>query len=201
VAAESAIRLGNLGTLLDATIDGWRSRSDLHQTYSGPYAELVHYSGRVLQALTYAPTGAIVAAPELDASVLTLVLTGYLGSDDPRARATVEAIARGLTDERGFVYRYRSADGLEGAEGTFAICTFWLAQCFALIGDVERACGLFEAVVAHANDVGLLSEEIDSRTGDLWGNFPQAFTHNGLVNAAWAIANAERLAPNGGPTQ
>lgn len=128
---------------------------------------------------------------DLDASVLLIFLTGFIGAEDPRMRATVETIAAGLSDERGFVYRYRAPDGLKGDEGTFAICTFWLIQCFAHLGDVARARELFERMTAHANDVGLLSEEIDPGTGALLGNFPQAFTHVGLVNAAWAIAVAE----------
>jgi GH15 family glucan-1,4-alpha-glucosidase len=127
----------------------------------------------------------------LDASSLMLLLTGFLPADDPRMRATVEAVAEHLTDEHGFVYRYRVDDGLAGEEGTFAICTFWLAQCLAELGDTRRARELVEGVVAYANDVGLLSEEIDPVTGELLGNFPQAFTHIGLVNAAWAIALAE----------
>ena len=106
-----------------------------------------------------------------------------------RARATIEAVARELTDDRGLVYRYRADDGLEGEEASFGICTFWLVQCFALLGEVERAAALFEAVASCANDVGLLSEEI-SPDGELLGNFPQAFTHVGLVNAAWALAQA-----------
>jgi GH15 family glucan-1,4-alpha-glucosidase len=128
----------------------------------------------------------------LDASALMLAIVGFLGPTDPRVVATVEAVARDLTDERGFVFRYRNDDGLDGGEGTFTICTFWLAQCLALIGQVDRARALFERVVACANDVGLLSEQIDPATGALLGNFPQAFTHIGLVNAAWAITVAER---------
>jgi GH15 family glucan-1,4-alpha-glucosidase len=107
-------------------------------------------------------------------------------------RATIDAIAARLTDERGLVYRYLTSDGLDGDEGTFLLCTFWLAQAQALAGDVQRARATFEAAVACVNDVGLLSEEVDPHTGELLGNFPQAFSHIGLVNAAWAIAEAER---------
>ena len=84
----------------------------------------------------------------------------------------------------------RGAGGLGGQEGTFAICTFWLVECLALMGETTLACRLFEAMAACANDVGLLSEEVDPATGELLGNFPQAFTHIGLVNAAWAISQA-----------
>ena len=109
--------------------------------------------------------------------------------------ATINAIAERLTDERGLVYRYDTrggADGLEGREGTFVLCTFWLAQALALAGQVERAREVFERAAAFVNDLGLLSEEVDPATGELLGNVPQAFSHIGLVNAAWAIDQAER---------
>jgi len=129
---------------------------------------------------------------ELDASVLMMAIVGFLPADDPRMRSTIETIADQLTDERGFVYRYRGEDDLVGEEGTFALCTFWLAHCWALLGDVQRARELCDRMVSCANDVGLFSEEIDAETGALLGNFPQAFTHVGLINAAWAIQVAER---------
>jgi GH15 family glucan-1,4-alpha-glucosidase len=127
---------------------------------------------------------------ELDASALMLPIVGFLPGTDPRVRSTIDAIDAGLTDNRGLVYRYRSQDGLEGEEGTFLICTFWLAQALAEAGELERATRKFEVAVAYANDVGLLSEEVDPRTGEMLGNFPQAFSHIGLVNAAWAISQA-----------
>jgi GH15 family glucan-1,4-alpha-glucosidase len=90
------------------------------------------------------------------------------------------------------VYRYRSDDGLEGEEGTFLPCTFWLAHAQALAGQLDRSKSTFERAAAYMNDVGLLAEEVDPVTGDLLGNFPQAFSHIGLINAAWAISQAER---------
>ncbi|MEX2586708.1 MAG: glycoside hydrolase family 15 protein [Actinomycetota bacterium] len=128
---------------------------------------------------------------DLDASALMLPIVGFLAPDDPRVVATVEAVAEHLTDDRGFVYRYRAGDGLAGAEGTFTMCTFWLAQCWAMMGRLDAARELFEAAAGCANDVGLLSEQIDPADGALLGNFPQAFTHIGLINAAWAIAQAK----------
>jgi GH15 family glucan-1,4-alpha-glucosidase len=128
---------------------------------------------------------------ELDASALMMPIVGFLDATDPRMRATIDAIADRLTDERGLVYRYRSHDGLEGDEGTFLLCTFWLAHAQALAGEVDRARGTFERAVAYVNDVGLLAEEVDPESGELLGNFPQAFSHIGLVNAAWAISRAE----------
>ena len=127
---------------------------------------------------------------ELDASTLMMPIVGFLPADDPRMLATIDAIAERLTDARGFVYRYLNEDGLPGGEGTFGICTFWLAECLALAGEVDRASALFELMAGCANDVGLLSEEVDPETGELLGNFPQAFTHIGLIHAALAIITA-----------
>jgi GH15 family glucan-1,4-alpha-glucosidase len=129
---------------------------------------------------------------DLDASSLMLAITGFLPGDDPRMKATIDAIATRLTDERGLVWRYRTADGLEGEEGTFLLCTFWLAQAQALTGEVGRARATFERAAAYANDVGLLAEEVDVGGAEMIGNYPQAFSHIGLVNAAWAITEAER---------
>lgn len=132
----------------------------------------------------------------LDASNLMMPIVGFLPSDDPRMLATIRATEERLTDDRGLVYRYLVEDGLEGSEGTFLLCTFWLAHAQALAGHVDRARETFERAVAHVNDVGLLAEEVDPETGELLGNFPQAFSHIGLVNAAWAIS--ERLQGAGG---
>jgi GH15 family glucan-1,4-alpha-glucosidase len=129
---------------------------------------------------------------DLDASNLMLAITGFLPGDDPRIKATIDAIAQRLTDERGLVYRYLARDGLSGEEGTFVLCTFWLAQAQALTGDVEAATATFERAVAAINDVGLLAEEVNPRNGEMIGNFPQAFSHIGLINAAWAITQAQQ---------
>jgi GH15 family glucan-1,4-alpha-glucosidase len=138
-----------------------------------------------------------VGSTGLDASNLMMANVGFLPADDPRMLATIDAIAERLTDERGLVYRYRTeegVDGLAGGEGTFLLCTFWLAQALALAGQVDRAREVFERAIAFVNDVGLLAEEVDVVSGELLGNFPQAFSHIGLVNAAWAISEAERRA-------
>ena len=133
---------------------------------------------------------------DLDASSLMLAITGFLPGDDPRMKATTEAVAARLTDERGLVYRYLAHDGLTGAEGTFLLCTFWLAHAQALAGELDQATATFGRAIAAINDVGLLAEEVDPGSGEMIGNFPQAFSHIGLINAAWAIAQAqERAAP------
>jgi GH15 family glucan-1,4-alpha-glucosidase len=132
---------------------------------------------------------------ELDASNLMMALVDFLPANDPRMLATIEAVERELTDDRGLVFRYRAErgiDGLPGTEGTFLLCTFWLAESWARAGRLDRARQTFERAIAFVNDVGLLSEEVDPETGELLGNFPQAFSHIGLINAAWAIAQAEQ---------
>ena len=131
---------------------------------------------------------------ELDASALMMPIVGFLPGDDTRMRSTIDAIAERLTDERGLVYRYKAEDGLAGDEGSFLLCTFWLAQAQALAGELARAQSTFERAIAYTNDLGLLAEEVDPASGELLGNFPQAFSHIGLVNAAWAISQAESRA-------
>lgn len=131
---------------------------------------------------------------ELDAANLMLPIVGFLPATNPRMLATIDAIEQQLTDRRGLVYRYRTeggVDGLAGDEGTFLLCTFWLAQALAMAGQVDRARAVFARAAGYVNDVGLLAEEVDPATGELLGNFPQAFSHIGLINAAWAIAQAE----------
>ncbi len=128
---------------------------------------------------------------ELDASNLMIPIVGFLPATDTRVLATIDAIEQRLTDDRGLVYRYLAADGLDGEEGTFLLCTFWLAQALAMSGQPARARAVFDRAAAFVNDVGLLAEEIDPQSGELLGNFPQAFSHIGLINAAWAISQAE----------
>ena len=122
----------------------------------------------------------------LDAATLMIPIMGLLPADDERVVSTVAAIQKGLTDERGFVFRYHGEDGLQGDEGTFVICSFWLVTCLALMGRDDEANDLFKRLLAHANDVGLLSEELGPN-GEMLGNFPQAFTHIGLLTAAFAL--------------
>lgn len=128
---------------------------------------------------------------DLDASALMIPIVGFLPADDPRILSTIEAIAKNLTDQHGVVYRYVTKDGLGGKEGSFLLCTFWLAQAQALAGQVDRAKATFLKAASFANDLGLFAEEILPETRELLGNFPQAFSHIGLVNAAWAISQQE----------
>jgi GH15 family glucan-1,4-alpha-glucosidase len=128
---------------------------------------------------------------QLDASLLMMPLVGFLPAQDERVVSTVEAIQRELMED-GLVLRYRpeqdNVDGLPGTEGAFLLCTFWLADCLHLIGRTEEARELFERLLALRNDVGLLSEQYDPRAKRQLGNFPQAFSHVALVNAARILA-------------
>ncbi len=135
------------------------------------------------------------ATDSLDASTLLAAIFGFLPEDDERLRASVLAIADELT-ENGFVLRYRTNetdDGLSGKEGTFLICSFWLVSALAIIGEMQRARDLMERLARVASPLGLYAEEFDVDTGRHLGNFPQAFSHLALVEAAGRIILAERL--------
>jgi GH15 family glucan-1,4-alpha-glucosidase len=131
---------------------------------------------------------------ELDASLLMIPLVGFLPPDDERVIGTVEAIQRELVQD-GFVLRYPTGetdDGLPPGEGAFLACTFWLADNLALIGRMDEARELFERLLSLRNDLGLLAEEYDPDAGRLVGNFPQAFSHVGLVNTAHNLSETAR---------
>jgi GH15 family glucan-1,4-alpha-glucosidase len=131
----------------------------------------------------------------LDASILLAAILGFLPGDDERLRKTVLAIAEELT-ENGFVLRYRTDetdDGLSGKEGTFLICSFWLVSALAIVGEMQRARDLMERLLRVASPLGLYAEEFDADTGYHLGNFPQAFSHLALIEAAARIIVAEML--------
>ena len=182
VALDRAIKAARaLG--LPADIDRWRAvRAEIKED--------------VLQKGFDAERGAFIQAygsKNLDAAALALPLFGFIKADDPRMRSTIEAIERELTSPEGFVYRYRNFDdGLAGDEGAFTICTYWLADNLIALGDIDRARELFERLKGYANDLGLLSEQIDGQSGEMLGNFPQAFSHMALINTAVMLQRAER---------
>jgi GH15 family glucan-1,4-alpha-glucosidase len=126
---------------------------------------------------------------DLDAANLMLPLIGVLPADDEKMEATIEATMKELA-EGALVYRYKTKDGLRGKEGAFVLCGFWLVACLAKLGRVEEARRNFEELLGRGNHLGLFSEEVDPKTGEALGNFPQAFSHMGLITAAHELDKA-----------
>ncbi len=182
VALDRGIRMATeLG--LPADVERWRAE-----------AEALH--AEVLTRGWDAARATFVQAydePQLDAAVLVLPKVGFLPPADPKVRGTLEAIRRELaTPCEELIYRYRSPDGLQGTEGAFLFCSFWMVQSLAMLGEVGEANRLFRNLVRRANHVGLLAEEIEPATGAQLGNFPQALSHAALINTACLL---ERLRP------
>ncbi len=166
----------------EGPVDRWRAlRERLHREV----CEHAYDADRRTFTQSYGSKG-------LDAATLMIPVVGFLPPTDERVIGTVEAIQREITVD-GFVLRYdtrEANDGLPPGEGAFLPCSFWLADCLTLIGRHDEARALFDRLAGLANDVGLLSEEYDSELGRLVGNFPQAFTHVGLVNTAMNLDRA-----------
>jgi alpha,alpha-trehalase len=181
VALDRLVRLAELDGR-DGDLDGWRAARD-------EIRELVEREGVDGSVFTQS----FGDGGKLDASNLMIPIVGFVPHNDPRARATVERIADDLSAD-GFVYRYITdgVDGLSGDEATFVICSFWLVECLARGGEMDRARELFERLLSFCNDVGLLGEEIDPHSGEILGNFPQAFSHLGVIQAAIALDAPER---------
>jgi GH15 family glucan-1,4-alpha-glucosidase len=125
---------------------------------------------------------------DLDAAALLMPVLGFIKGNDPKMVSTIAAIEKELSEENGLLYRYKTADGLQGGEGVFLLCSFWLVDAFVLAGQKEKAQQLFEKLLTYRNHVGLYSEEIDPKTKDFLGNFPQAYTHIGLINSAFYLS-------------
>lgn len=165
---------------LDGPVDRWRGLRDR-------LAEEIEEHGFDPELNSYTQT---YDNDEVDASLLQLPHTGYLAFDDPRMLGTVEKIEKDLVSDFGLVHRYRTSsglDGLDGAEYPFVMCTFWLVEQYACSGRIDDAVELMDNMVDCAGDLGLLAEEYDPETGRLAGNYPQAFSHMGLIRAADAI--------------
>jgi len=183
VALDRASKLGAIGADTDL-METWRATAD--EIKADILAHGVDKRGALRQ---HYDTDA------LDASTLLAAIFGFLPPDDEILRASVLAIADELT-ENGFVLRYRTDetdDGLSGKEGTFLICSFWLVSALAIIGEEQRARDLMERLLRVASPLGLFAEEFDVDTGRHLGNFPQAFSHLALIEAAARIIVAERL--------
>jgi GH15 family glucan-1,4-alpha-glucosidase len=176
VALDRACALGENG-LIPNRGERWRPAADELKAWIEE-----HGWDDELQSLVRAPN-----LREVDASLLTLAVLGY---DSERLGSTIAAVERELR-EGPYVYRYRGDDGLSGEEGAFLTCSFWLVDAFARTGRLGDANALMDELVGLANDVGLYSEEIDPRTGEFLGNFPQGLTHLALINAAHTIADLE----------
>ena len=183
VALDRAVRMAERLDCSERRADWERSRDDIRRAI-----ETRAWNARMGTFTQAFDTEA------LDASVLMLPIVGFLPATDPRVLSTIDVVERDLTDGRGLVYRYRSEDGLSGQEGPFLLCTYWLVQCLAMSGRLDRARRLFERVTGYANDLGLLAEEVYPDRDELLGNYPQGLSHIGLVNAVWTIYQAEESA-------
>ena len=183
VAADRAVRTLERHPELDGDLDGWRAlRDEVHRE--------VCDKGYDPERNTFTQS---YGSRELDAALLLIPRVGFLPPEDPRVIGTIDAVRKEL-DHGGLLRRYSTPDsdqaeidGLPGSEGTFLVCSFWLADALHMTGRAKEARELFERLVGLANDVGLLSEEFDPVTGRQLGNFPQAFSHIGLVNTAMAL--------------
>jgi len=133
----------------------------------------------------------------LDAAMLLVAFVGFLPFDDPRVTSTIRAVDDRLATDEGLVYRYDGIDGLPGGEGTFLLCSFWLVDALALTGRVEEAERRLERLIEYVSPVGLLAEEVDGATGSHLGNYPQAFSHIGLLNSALYVSRAKGMAAPG----
>lgn len=185
VAADRAVRTLEEYADLSGDLEGWRElRDEVHRDvcekgYDPERNTFTQYYG----------------SQELDAALLLIPRFGFLPADDPRVVGTVDAVHEALGHD-GFVRRYDTAadtpvDGLPGDEGAFLACSFWLVDALQMTGRRKEARVLFERLVGLANDVGLLAEEYDPVAGRQLGNFPQAFSHIGLVNTALALFGDE----------
>jgi len=181
VAFDRAVRsVENFG--LDGPVERWRAiRSAIHQQV----CDHGFSEGRNSFVQSY-------GSEDLDASLLLIPVVGFLPPDDPRVRSTLAAIESELIED-GLVLRYRThtdTDGLPPGEGAFLACSFWLADNYILQGRYDDARALFQRLLSLRNDVGLLAEEYDVRSGRQLGNFPQAFSHLALVNTARNLTSA-----------
>jgi GH15 family glucan-1,4-alpha-glucosidase len=185
VAADRAVRALEKNPKLEGDLDGWREFRD-------EVRREVLEKGYDAERNTFTQS---YGSRELDAALLLIPRVGFLPPDDPRVLGTIDAIRAELTHE-GFLRRYSTdgttIDGLPGDEGTFLACSFWLAEALHMTGRTQEARELFDRLAGLANDVGLLSEEYDPVARRQLGNFPQAFSHIGLVNSALALFGTDR---------
>ncbi|HEV7920457.1 MAG TPA: glycoside hydrolase family 15 protein [Thermoanaerobaculia bacterium] len=177
---DCAIRLAEHGIIPNRRVDAWRRERE-------QVRRLVLQRGFNARLNSFV---AILDGDELDASLLYIARVGFLPADDPRMLGTVAAIRAKLgRDELIYRYELGTQDGLPPGEGAFLACSFWLVEALALAGRREEAHDIFGKLLERGNDLGLFSEEVDVESGQLLGNFPQALTHIGLINAALCLAH------------
>ncbi len=179
-ALDRGIRLAETFHL-DASLNDWKiTRSEIRDSI------LKNGYNDEVKAFTQS-----YGSKALDAGALIIPRIGFLPPTDPRVVSTIEQIQKHLS-HNGFIYRYLTEDGLPGQEATFTLCTFWQVDALALSGRQDEAQDLFEKTIGHANDVGLMSEELCSKNGEFLGNFPQGFTHLALIGSAVNLAKAAK---------
>jgi GH15 family glucan-1,4-alpha-glucosidase len=172
-------RLSERGMLRDAPVEGYQQNSDAIRRQIEERA----WNERLQSYVS------VLDSDDLDSSLLLFSWYGFAEAKSPRMRATYRAIRQNLGTANGLLYRYRR----ENPEGSFAMCSFWEAEYLALGGgSLDEARDLFANLLKYANDLGLYGEEIDPSTGAALGNFPQAFTHVGLIGAALSIDQREK---------
>ena len=172
-----------------ATKYSWKAPVEKYETIKSALRKQIETRGYNPKLSAYTRT---LDGSQLDASVLVMPLVGYCDAASPRMQSTCDAISRTLSDN-GLIRRYVDVDdGLKGREGSFGICNFWLAEVFARAGKLEQSRHYFEEILKRANRLGLWSEEIHPQTGEYLGNYPQAFTHIGLINAALALSASRK---------
>jgi len=130
-----------------------------------------------------------VGSPYLDASTLQLIMMNYLDPNSQKAKDHLIALEKELKTPKGLFYRYLHTDDFGKPESTFLICAFWYVEALACVGRIDDAVREFEKLMPYANHLMLFSEDIDETDGSMWGNFPQAYSHVGLMNAAYRISN------------
>ena len=177
LALDRAVRLGEAANL--PVSPRWRHERDELRTY---LEERAAAGGWFTQA---------VGNDAADAATLLIPAVGFLATNHPKVTKTIEVVLRELERE-GLVARYHVPDGLHGGEGEFLLCSFWLADCLIHAGRIDEAEALIERLLALSNDVGLYAEEVDATTGEMLGNFPQAFTHMALVTSCAHLSAAKR---------
>ena len=181
VAIDRAIRLARRGEAPSGHMDRWTREAEAIRTFVD----------RDCWSDSLGSYTRSAGSPDVDASLLLLPIINFADPASPRIKGTVDAVSRLLRDG-DFVYRYRADDGVQGGEGCFLNCSFWLVAALARVGRIDEATALMDRLIGRANDVGLFAEEVDPASGALLGNFPQALVHLSLIDAAVTCQAVQR---------